>query len=114
MFLREHRAAPAGFSDLINYAALVDEGVLLLKDGALMCAWYYEGPDLNSASVHELEMLSLQVNSVLAQLGDGWMLHADDWAEQMRRRNFSRYSTGRKTSLKYQLQTIGMFGIRIS
>lgn len=66
-----------GFSDLLNYAALVDSGVILLKDGSLLAGWRYTGPDLNSAGAEELTALSHQVNSALARLGDGWAMNAD-------------------------------------
>ena len=68
---------PRGFADLANYAALVDEGVCLLKDGGFLAAWTYTGPDLESASHEELAVLSSQVNSALVRLGNGWMLHVD-------------------------------------
>jgi len=71
------RSEPKGLGDLLNYAALVDEGICLLKDGALLAAWSYAGPDMESASHEELAVLSSQANSALARLGNGWMLHAD-------------------------------------
>ena len=71
------RSPSKGLADLLNYAALVDEGICLLKDGALLAAWSYAGPDLESASHEELAVLSSQVNSALARLGNGWMLHVD-------------------------------------
>lgn len=71
------RAHPKGLADLLNYAALVDEGVCLLKDGAFLAAWTYAGPDMDSASHEELAVLSSQVNAALARLGNGWMLHLD-------------------------------------
>ena len=66
-----------GLADLLNYAALVDEGICLLKDGGFLAAWTYTGPDLESAAHEELAVLSSQVNSALVRLGNGWMLHAD-------------------------------------
>src|SRR5947209_20074338 len=71
------RSHPKGLGDLLQYAALVDDGVCLLKDGAFLAAWVYSGPDMDSASHEELAVLSSQVNSALARLGSGWMLHAD-------------------------------------
>jgi len=68
---------PKGLADLANYAALVDEGVCLLKDGGFLAAWTYMGPDLESASHEELAVLSSQVNAALVRLGNGWMLHVD-------------------------------------
>jgi type IV secretion system protein VirB4 len=68
---------PKGLADLVSYAALVDDGVCLLKDGGFLAAWMYSGPDLESASHEELAVLSSQVNGALVRLGNGWMLHVD-------------------------------------
>src|SRR2546427_2168346 len=75
--LRFTRSRPKGLADRLNCAPLVDEGICLLKDGAFLAAWSYAGPDLESAGHEELAVLSSQVNSALARLGNGWMLHAD-------------------------------------
>jgi len=56
--LREFRSTAKGLPDLLNYAAVVDDGVVLNKDGSLMAAWSYRGEDLDSASVPELSALS--------------------------------------------------------
>ena len=56
MFLKEFRDLRKkpdrlqGLPDVLNYAALVLPGVLLLKDGSLLAGFEYGGPDLNSAS----------------------------------------------------------------
>ncbi len=42
--LREYRARALGLPDLLNFAALVDEGVVLNKDGAFLAGWWYSGP----------------------------------------------------------------------
>jgi type IV secretion system protein VirB4 len=68
---------PKGLADLMSYAALVDEGICMLKDGGFLAAWTYTGPDLESSSHEELAVLSSQVNAALVGLGNGWMLHAD-------------------------------------
>src|SRR5438552_18829561 len=68
---------PKGLIDLVSYAALVDEGVCLLKDGGLLPAWTYTGPDLESASYEELAVVSSQMNAALVRLAHGWMLHVD-------------------------------------
>src|SRR5437773_10219177 len=75
--LRFTRSHPKGLADILNCAALVGEGICLLKDGAFLAAWSYAGPDMESASHEELAVLSSQVNSALARLGNGWMLHVD-------------------------------------
>jgi type IV secretion system protein VirB4 len=48
--LKRFRATGPSFADLVPYAGLVDNGVLLLKDGSLMAGWYFAGPDSESAT----------------------------------------------------------------
>lgn len=74
---REHRTAPAGLADLLNWAFLVDDGVVLQKDGALLAALRYQGPDLSSATPTELDALHAQLNDALLPYGDGWLFHVD-------------------------------------
>jgi type IV secretion system protein VirB4 len=75
--LKRHRAKTAGLADLLNYAALVDEGILVGKNGALMAAWLYQGADNASSTEPEREAVSYRLNQALAGLGNGWMLHVD-------------------------------------
>ena len=37
--LKKHRSHQAGLSDLLNYAAVIDDGVIVGKNGSLMTAW---------------------------------------------------------------------------
>ena len=75
--LKEFRTTLRGTPDLLNYAAQVAPGVVLLKDGGFLAGWQYQGDDRESATAHELAVLSAQVNTVLARLGTGWMLHVE-------------------------------------
>lgn len=75
--LREFRDRAKGLPDLLNYAALVDDGVVLNKDGSLMAAWEYRGEDLDSAAPLELAAVSARVNKAFLRLGSGWMIHVD-------------------------------------
>lgn len=75
--LKEHRDKAQGLPDLLNYCLMVNNGVMLMKDGAFCAGWSYRGADLNSSSFADLESLSAHVNNTLCQLGDGWMLHSD-------------------------------------
>jgi type IV secretion system protein VirB4 len=43
--LKRHRAKDAGLADLLNYAAVVDDGVIVCKNGAFMASWLYSGGD---------------------------------------------------------------------
>lgn len=71
---REFKSKIQSFADLLNYAALIEEGVCLLKDGSLMAGFAYRGRDLDAAELSDLERLSARVNQSLCQLGDGWMM----------------------------------------
>ena len=76
-FIRRHlrrfgRRPEAGLPDLINYAALVDHGVVLLKDGAFLTGWRLRGPDLESADASELESLAARTHHVLRSRGNGY------------------------------------------
>lgn len=75
--LKRFRATGPSFADLVPYAGLVDNGVLLLKDGSLMAGWYFAGPDCESATDLERNELSRQINSVLSRLGSGWMIQVE-------------------------------------
>lgn len=66
-----------GFSDLLLYQTLVSEGVVEMKNGALLAGWWFEGPDLESATKEEVEALSAYINRALMRLGRGWMLHVE-------------------------------------
>lgn len=75
--LNKHRSTGAGFADLLNYAAVVDDGVIACKNGALMASWLYKGDDNASSTDSQRELLSIRVNSAFSGLGNGWMVHVD-------------------------------------
>ncbi len=75
--LARFRSPDPSFADLVPYAALVDNGVILLKDGSLMAGWYFAGPDSESATDLERNEISRQINTVLARLGSGWMIQIE-------------------------------------
>jgi type IV secretion system protein VirB4 len=74
---REYRPEPRGLSDLLNWGFLVGEGVVLQKDGALLAAFRYRGPDLSSATASDVRVLGAQLNDALLPFTDGWMFHVD-------------------------------------
>src|SRR3954464_9573323 len=75
--LKQYRPQKRGFSDLLNPAAVVEDGIVLNKEGSLMAALSYEGPDTESATALERDHLSAQLNAILAHFGTGYMLHVD-------------------------------------
>jgi type IV secretion system protein TrbE len=75
--LKKYRSTTMGVADLLNYAAVVDDGIIICKNGALMSAWLYQADDHGSSTDVEQEQLSFRLNQALAPLGNGWMLHVD-------------------------------------
>jgi type IV secretion system protein TrbE len=76
MQITEHRRKAVALADLLLYDALVADGVMLLRDGALMAAWSFRGPDMASATHAEMAALSARLNAIL-RLGSGWMIQCD-------------------------------------
>lgn len=75
--LHRFRHSGPSFADLVPYAGLVANGVILLKDGSLMAGWYFAGPDSESSTNLERNEVSRQINTVLARLGTGWMIQVE-------------------------------------
>ncbi|MHB0951999.1 MAG: conjugal transfer protein TrbE [Allorhizobium sp.] len=75
--LRSFRHSGPSFADLVPYAGMVDDGVLLLKDGSLLAGWYFAGPDCESSTHRERNEISRQINGILSRLGSGWMIQVD-------------------------------------
>lgn len=75
--LKKHRSKDEGLADLLKYAAMVDNGIIVNKNGSFMAAWIYKGDDNASSTDQQREMVSFRINQALAGLGNGWMAHVD-------------------------------------
>lgn len=75
--LEKFRSRARGFADDLDYAAMVNPGVMLNKNGSLMAAWKVRGPDVSSASATERNVISAKMNQLLSRLGSGYMIHMD-------------------------------------
>jgi len=75
--LREHHDAARGVADLLGWAFMVDDGVVLQKDGSFLGGWRYRGPDLTAASPQEARAFSRLIADALLPAGDDWMWHVD-------------------------------------
>jgi type IV secretion system protein VirB4 len=75
--LARFRSREAGLPDLLNFAAVVDDGIVLNKDGSLMAGWFYQGADISSSTDEERNARSERLNRAFAKLGTGWMTHVD-------------------------------------
>ncbi len=67
-----------GFSGKLNYAHLIDDGVIINKDGAFLVSFKYQGPDIESATKEENDALKENFNRMMTFLNDGWMVHVDE------------------------------------
>lgn len=75
--VKRHRSKEAGLVDLLNYAALVADGVVVGKNGAFLAAWLYRGEDNASSTDEQRNMVSTRINQAFSGLGTGWMIHVD-------------------------------------
>ncbi|MDD4937242.1 MAG: transporter [Acidiphilium sp.] len=75
--LQHFRSKAAGLPDLLNYGALIDEGIVQGKDGSLMAGFFFRGDDAAVATNAERNYLTSMVNTYLARFGAGWSLWID-------------------------------------
>lgn len=75
--LKDFRDKAKALPDLLNWAALVDDGVVLGKDGSMMAGFFYRGQDVASSTDAERDYITAQVNAALARLGSGWVTWQD-------------------------------------
>jgi len=75
--LREYRHNADRLADHLPWAALVDKGVVLNKDGSFQRTLAFRGPDLESATEAELVSACARANNVLKRFGTGWALFFD-------------------------------------
>ncbi|MEH2595108.1 type IV secretion/conjugal transfer VirB4 family ATPase [Bradyrhizobium sp. AZCC 1577] len=75
--LAEYRRSNARLADFLPWAALVDEGIILNKDGSFQRAAKFRGPDLDSAVPAELVAVSARLNNALRRLGSGWAVFVE-------------------------------------
>ena len=75
--LAEYRNRPAGLADFLPWAALVEQGVVLNKDGSFQRTARFRGPDLDSATPAELVGVIARLNNALRRLGSGWAIFVE-------------------------------------
>jgi type IV secretion system protein TrbE len=75
--LKQYRDRARGVPDLLNWAALIDDGILLGKDGSALAGWFFRGPDMAGMTASERNYLSTRINAAFARLGSEWGLWFD-------------------------------------
>jgi type IV secretion system protein TrbE len=77
MNLAEYRHSNTRLADFLPWAALVDEGIILNKDGSFQRTAKFRGPDLDSAVPAELVAVAGRLNNALRRLGSGWAVFVE-------------------------------------
>src|SRR3954466_14911847 len=77
MNLAEYRRSTTRLADFLPWAALVDEGIVLNKDGSLQRSARFRGPDLDSSVPAELVAVAGRLNNALRRLGSGWAVFVE-------------------------------------
>ncbi|WP_432737294.1 conjugal transfer protein TrbE [Maridesulfovibrio sp. FT414] len=75
--IKDYRHTPKGLPDLLPYAAMIENGIILCKDGSLMAGWKFRSQDTASSTEEELSTISSRVNNALRMLDSGWMCHVE-------------------------------------
>lgn len=75
--LKNFRSKAAGLPDLLNYAALIDEGIVQGKDGSLLAGFFLRGEDSAVATGSERNYVTSMVNTYLSRFGAGWAVWTD-------------------------------------
>ncbi len=77
MNLAEYRRRSQVLADFLPWAALVERGVILNKDGSFQRTARFRGPDLDSATAAELVAITSRLNNALRRLGSGWAIFVE-------------------------------------
>ncbi|MDU6828552.1 MAG: conjugal transfer protein TrbE, partial [Bradyrhizobium sp.] len=75
--LAEYRRTNIRLADFLPWAALVDEGIVLNKDGSLQRTARFRGPDLESSVESELVAVAARLNNAVRRLGSGWAIFVE-------------------------------------
>jgi type IV secretion system protein VirB4 len=75
--LRPFKSKEPGVNDLLNWAALIDSGIVQNKDGSLLAGYFYRGPDVASSTADERNALCVRINAALTRLSGGWAIWVD-------------------------------------
>ena len=75
--IRQYRQPTDRLPDLLPWAAIVDEGVVLQKDGLLQQTIAFRGPDLASSTPSELVSAIARLNNALRRFDSGWSVFVE-------------------------------------
>ena len=75
--LHRLRTPTEGLGDLLGWAFLIDEGVILMKDGSFLSGFELDPPDLETTTAAEANSVADSVHDMLMLLGEGYGLEVN-------------------------------------
>ena len=66
-----------GVADLLPWAAEIDDGIIVCKNGAFCSSFIYSPKDAAFSTPEERELCSQYLNNAVKGLGNGWVIHVD-------------------------------------
>ncbi len=65
------------FAELLRYGSIIEDGIILGKDGSLSASYAYICDDNDSTTDEEKNAIASRINALFVQLGDGWVFQLD-------------------------------------
>jgi type IV secretion system protein VirB4 len=70
--LKEYRQKGVDLSSVCPWVVMIDDGIVMGKNGALSKSYEFIAPDLGSSSADKIASIAASFNNSLKQLGEGW------------------------------------------
>lgn len=75
--IKEYQNDKNKLSTYVPWIAMIDDGIILNKNGTFQKTLRFRGYDLDSATIYELQNSNGRLNNVLTRLEGGWTLHIE-------------------------------------
>lgn len=75
--IKEYQDEKKKLSTYIPWIAMIDEGVILNKNGTFQKTLKFRGYDLDSATIYELQNSNGRLNNILARFEGNWTMHIE-------------------------------------
>ena len=75
-------------SAVCPWDVMIDDGIVLIKGGALCCGFEFIAPDIGASSDHKIASVARMLNNAVLQLGDGWTVQFE-----LQRRRTGNYTS---------------------
>lgn len=85
--LRANKSPRMSLCNNLNWASLVDDGVVLCKSGAFLAGYVFKGADIASMTGSERNYILGRMNAALARFDNGWAIWMD--ATRLATENYS-------------------------